>query len=279
MNRLHNILFVLLFLPTTAIAQVDTTSHILQSTPNQTDTIHPKHNYRSKYADRNPGIPQHPSFVGDNQYVIHKLFSLSYNNTHEQADWVFYLITREMTHGTATRANDRFKSDPYVREYTAEPWDYSQSGYDRGHLCPSGDMSIDDFAQAETFYMSNISPQNRAFNRGIWKSLEDKVRKWANIHDSIYVVTGPVLKTGLPQIGNQTMISIPEQYYKIVYSNRKGGQMIAFLIPNDACKGHRFTDYIVTVDEIETITGIDFFPGLNKEAELESKIGNLNWWH
>lgn len=223
-------------------------------------------------------VVQRPSKVGKNQIVKHRVFQLSYNDEHEQADWVFYLLTREMVNGSIGRTND-FRPDPDVKLRTAAMEDYTGSGYDRGHLCPSADVRIDVESQSETFYMSNVSPQVPDFDQGIWRKLEEQTRRWVNNHDSVWVATGPVLKSGLKKIGRWTKVSVPESYYKILYSPEDGGQMIGFMLPNDPCDGHTYKDYVVSVDEIETATGIDFFPGVGGESALESKKGAMSWWN
>lgn len=219
-----------------------------------------------------------PSRVGDNQIVEHSVYVLSYNNTHEQADWVFYKLTKSMINGQTIRSND-FREDPMVKLVTASTDDYRGSGYSRGHLCPSADIRTDEEANSETFYMSNMSPQLSEFNGGIWNDLEGQVRHWARKHNEVWVATGPVLKKGLKKIGRNTKVSVPELYYKIVYSSKSGGRMIAFVMPNEDCEGHTYDEYVVTVDEIEEMTGIDFFPGVANEASLESKTGSLGWWN
>ena len=227
----------------------------------------------NSYGDR---FPSAPSRVGNNQIVEHKAFMLSYNNDYEQADWVYYLLTREMVNGNIGRESG-FVKDMSVVLGTASTNDYRSSGYDRGHLCPSADVRHDSLAQKETFFMSNISPQTPAFNRGIWKQLEESVRTWVRRTDSLYVVTGPVLNEGLAFIGKSTRVAVPALFYKIVYSPARGGRMIAFLLPNDVITSS-ISSFIVTVDSIETITGIDFFPGLVDEDSLESHTGRLAEW-
>lgn len=225
------------------------------------------------YGDR---FPNAPAPVGDNQIVQHKAFTLSYNNDYEQADWVYYLLTRQMVNGSVGR-DAGFQRDPFVTQQTASTGDYTRTGYDRGHLCPSADVRHDSIAQKETFYMSNISPQAPAFNRGIWKQLEESVRSWVRRNDSLYVVTGPVLTDGLAFIGKQTRVAVPALFYKIVYSPVNGGQMIAFLLPNDLIS-KSISSFIVTVDSVETVTGLDFFPGLAAEDSLESSVGRMAAW-
>lgn len=219
-----------------------------------------------------------PSVSSSNTVVEHKSFTLSYSDEHKQAEWVYYLLTQEMVSGSEGRSNN-FKADPVLGdERSAHPSDYTRTGYDRGHLCPSADVRNDKEAQYQTFYMSNMSPQAPAFNRGIWKRLEEQVRSFVMKHDSIYVVTGPVLTADLQQIDNDTDISVPEYFYKVIYSPADGGQMIAYLLPNRKCDGDA-DDYIVTVDSIETLTSIDFFPQIENEETLESIKSDATWWH
>ncbi|MBP5366697.1 MAG: DNA/RNA non-specific endonuclease [Bacteroidales bacterium] len=217
-----------------------------------------------------------PQAVGNNQIIEHKAYKLSYNEQYEQADWVFYLLTKARVNGEVPRTGD-FCEDPYVKTQTALKSDYSNSNYDRGHLCPSADVRDDLDAQIETFYMSNMSPQVPDFNRGIWKDLEEQTRRWVQKHDSIYIVTGPVLKGRLTRIGTQTRVSVPRYFYKILYSPRDKGHMIAYLMPNKNCKGSP-NDYIVSVDSVESFTGLKFFPKIKNEKSLKSKVGEVAWW-
>ena len=218
----------------------------------------------------------YPSKVADNQVVQHISYTLSYNNKYEQADWVFYLLTRAMVRGKEKRATG-FEPDPQVKLLTAVSSDYTNSGYDRGHLCPSADVRHNNEAQKETFYMSNISPQLPDFNRGIWKRLEEQVRRFAEAHDSIYVVTGPVLTGKMATIGKRNKVAVPKYFYKVIYSPHDGGHMIGFLLPNAGSES-KITSFIITVDEIEELTGVDFFPNVTRESELEATLGNFRWW-
>lgn len=217
-----------------------------------------------------------PLAVADNQIIKHKSFTLSYNEKHEQADWVYYLLTKKMINGNVERTDD-FREDESVSTGSAIKADYTRSGYDRGHLCPSADVRHDLEAQSETFFMSNMSPQAPGFNRGVWKELEEQTRDYTLKHDSVYIVTGPVLTDGLKTIGKTNKVSVPEYYYKVLYSKKDGGQMIGYLMKNEGLDGEP-NDYIVPVDEIEKMSGLDFFPEIQGEESLEGKKGNINWW-
>lgn len=217
-----------------------------------------------------------PLAVADNQIIKHKSFTLSYNEKHEQADWVYYLLTKKMINGNVERTDD-FREDESVSTGSAIKADYTRSGYDRGHLCPSADVRHDLEAQSETFFMSNMSPQAPGFNRGVWKELEEQTRDYTLKHDSVYIVTGPVLTDGLKTIGKTNKVSVPEYYYKVLYSKKDGGQMIGYLMKNEGLDGEP-NDYIVPVDEIEKMSGLDFFPEIQGEESLEGKKGDIKWW-
>ncbi|MFM7466471.1 MAG: DNA/RNA non-specific endonuclease [Crocinitomicaceae bacterium] len=203
---------------------------------------------------------KHPEFpkIRDHETVtLHSGYSLVYNEKHEQASWVAYILTKKETQGTAKRG-DRFIEDPNISTGSATNADYSKSGYDRGHLAPAADMKWSEKVMAESFFFSNMSPQVPSFNRGIWKKLEEKVRDWAICYDSVLVITGPILENGLPTIGKNE-VSIPKYYYKalIDYKHEKS-KAIAFIIPNSGSKDP-LKKFICSIDELELRTGIDFF--------------------
>ena len=114
-----------------------------------------------------------PKTLSGEQIIYHTGYTLSYNEKHEQANWVAYELTAQELAGTVKR-KDSFKSDPMVKSESASLADYRKSGYDRGHLIPAADMKWSTTAMSESFYMSNMSPQSPSFNRGIWKKLESQ---------------------------------------------------------------------------------------------------------
>jgi endonuclease G len=138
----------------------------------------------------------------DNQIREYNGYIISYNETCEQANWVYYVSKPSDLIGDRTRRRNNFRVDDSIKTVTAELKDYRGSGYDRGHLKPSGDEPTDSTQMSETFYMSNISPQEPSFNRGIWKKLENRVRAIVMESDSVVVITGGVLKEGLKTIGD-----------------------------------------------------------------------------
>ena len=211
-------------------------------------------------------------------YLIqHTYFTLSYSETNRQAEWVAYNLTPESINGPQERT-DNFRIDPKVRNNPVGSGDYSGSGYDRGHLCPAGDMKLNLTSMSETFYMSNISPQNPSFNRGIWETLESRVRTWALEKNGVYVVTGPILKNICGTIKNGT-ISVPCSYYKIVFKDNGNEKIAIALILNNQGSSSSLKSFVTSIDNIEALTGIDFFSSLSDviENKLESTINTSSW--
>ena len=212
--------------------------------------------------------------TNNGELVRHAYYSLSYSEQNEQAEWVFYEIKKERILGLVSRT-DNFRSDEKISTNSATLSDYRTSGYDRGHLVPAGDMSFSTTAMSESFYMSNMSPQEPSFNKGIWKELESLVRNWG-VNSSLYVVTGPILDDCSTTIGTNN-VCIPQYYYKVIYDPLEQ-KMISFILPND--KGTKnLNEYVYTTDYLERITNIDFFPVLenNLENKLESEIHKEFW--
>jgi|TARA_B100001057_G_C22600769_1_gene852700 endonuclease G len=211
----------------------------------------------------------------EGEIIRHKYYTLSYNEDHEQANWVHYRLNPTFLNGTTPRINS-FKVDPNVSTKSAELSDYKGSGYDRGHLAPAGDMKYSKESMIESFFMSNMSPQNPSFNRGIWRKLEEAIRRWGKKIE-IYIATAGVLNIkSLGSIG-RNKVTIPSKYYKVLYSPEKNS-MIGFLLPNIGSSSE-LKSFIVSVDSIESITGIDFFHELPDEIEnkLESEIKLKDW--
>lgn len=209
------------------------------------------------------------------EVVHHRYYSLSYIEEHEVSEWVAHKLTRSMVNGNARR-QDNFRRDPLVSTETASSRAYRGSGFDRGHMAPAGDMKLNRTAMSESFYMSNMAPQNPSFNRGIWRELEEQIRRWVRDSGTMYIVTGPILYRGLRQLLPEG-VSVPESFYKIVfdYDRRK---MIAFLFENRGSR-RSLDSFVVSVDFIEELSGIDFFPALPDaiEDDLEFRSYPEDW--
>lgn len=221
-----------------------------------------------------------PSFLPESttgQVIHHNYYTLSYSEKDEQAEWVAYELKKaDLSSNVFERPY--FQEDNAVQTKSADWRNYKNSGYDRGHLCPAGDRKFSKEAYNETFLTSNISPQDREFNAGIWNRLEQKVRYWAKKHDGVYVVTGGILKPNLKTIGEEK-VSVPEEFYKIVVDLSSGKhKAIAFLFANEDSERSIF-EYVVPIEVIEAKTGIDFFYQLPIEVQnkMETSV-DLRFW-
>ncbi|OUD35566.1 DNA/RNA non-specific endonuclease [Flavobacterium sp. FPG59] len=203
-----------------------------------------------------------------NTIVKHNYYSLSYNENYEQAEWVAYELKKDYI------KNNNFKRPYFIEDAkvitgSADWRNYKNSNYDKGHLCPAGDMEFSMSAYNDTFLTSNIAPQDKKFNNGIWNRLEQKVRYWAVKENGVYVVTGGVLNNSLKTIGKEK-VAVPQYFYKILM-NRSGNRvkMIGFLMSNQPSDEPLYK-FVVSVDAIEKLTGINFFPQL--EDRLENQL-------
>ena len=215
-----------------------------------------------------------------NQVIQHQYYTMSYSEEHEQPEWVAYELKQEQFQRKGVGRSDNFRPDPKVKTRSAYPSDYKRSGYDRGHLVPAGDMNFDKTAMSETFFMSNMSPQIRNFNGGIWRELEENTREWAKKYKHLYVVTGPVLTVNsIDEIG-RNQVSVPRTYYKVLLDLTKPEtKAIGFILDNKVSDKH-LSNFAVTVDEVEALTGIDFFHELlspEEEEALESQVDIGRW--
>ena len=214
------------------------------------------------------------------QVIVHDYYTLSYDESYEQAEWVAYELAEERLKGEQVNRSTSFREDPKVGTGTASPRDYIRSGYDRGHLAPAADMAFSSEAMRQSFYMSNVSPQVPAFNRGIWRELEEQTRDWSRANKHLYVVTGPILaQRAIKRFGPDKGLAAPRSYFKVLLDLREPEQKaVAFLLPN-AKSNQRLSDYIISIDSLENLTGIDFFPELpnDLEEELESFSNPLRW--
>ena len=200
----------------------------------------------------------------------------SYNKTTLLPNWVAWHLTAERTEGSAKRSGVDFAEDTEVPEPRATDWDYYNSGYDRGHMCPAADNKWSKKAMEESFIFTNMCPHNGNLNRGDWNEMEMACRKWAKKYGDLYIVCGPILYKGKHKTIGKNKVVVPEAFFKVVLRTGDDPQAIGFIYKNTS--GNRPKDsYVNTVDEVERITGIDFFPSLpddvEKKVEAECDLG------
>ena len=213
------------------------------------------------------------------QIIEHTGYTVSYNHDWRIPNWVAYELTDREVAGDQPRA-DKFLPDPLVYGDPVVTSDYTKSGYDRGHMAPAGDMKWSEQAMRESFYMTNICPQNRSNNAGDWKDLEELARDLAQRYKSIYICCGPIVTDSSQTIGTKRKIVIPQSFYKVFLRQKHDGSWtsIGFVMPN--APGNRpLMTYMLSVDEVEQLTGIDFFYNLPDSVEniIEADYTISDW--
>jgi endonuclease G len=217
-----------------------------------------------------------PAQATREQQVKHTLFTLSYNEGYEMASWVAYQLTPEQARATGT-FKEKYSEDPKVTTGTATTKDYKDAGFIMGQLVPPEDMFTSQQAVDETFLISNTVPQKPAFNKYIWKTNEKLIREWAKEGNTLYIITGPVLTDAPFGTFGPNKVSIVSRFYKAAL-DVKGERAIGFIFRNNASSGSP-KSFALSVDELEKITGIDFFPALPDELEqkVESSADFTKW--
>lgn len=219
-----------------------------------------------------------PQTDREHEIIEYTSYVLAYSEDHEQALWVAYELDRYKASANLYNRTDNFREDPSVTTGSATLADYRGSGFDRGHLAPAGDFKFSENAMSETFFMTNMSPQKPGFNRGAWNKLEALVRNWAIEEEHLYIVTGGVLQDSLITIGDNK-VSVPQYFYKIALDYTLPSiKAIAFLMNNES-SSLPLHNFVVTIDSLESLTGIDFFPNIEDhlEEQLESTIFIEEW--
>ena len=199
-------------------------------------------------------------------------YTLAYDAKNKTPQWVAWELTDKETRGKEERTND-FQPDPEVIGTKVVTYDYSGSGYDRGHMAPAGDMKWSKQAMQESFYMTNICPQDHNLNTEDWNDLEMKSREWARRYGKVHIVCGPIYKGIRNEYIGEHRVKVPDAFFKVILiDDARKSYALGFLFENKA--GERpLKEYLVSVDEIERITGMDFFSVLpdNLEDRLEAE--------
>lgn len=225
------------------------------------------------------GIEVPAPLTDRNEQILHRTaYTASYNSDTKLPNWVAWHLTANHTSGPYKRGGIDFAEDEEVNEPRATDNDYYRSGYDRGHMCPSADNKWSEAAQRESFLFTNICPQSHGLNAGDWNEIEQQCRRWADELGSVYIVSGPILYKGHHKTIGKNKVVVPEAFFKVVLCTEGAPKAIGFIYknqPGNRPKG----DYVNSVDEVERITGIDFFPALpdDIETKVEASANLADW--
>lgn len=208
-------------------------------------------------------------------------FIVSYNTTTFCPNYVAWHLTRERVTGEISRINNFHPDESLPYEYQVISSDYSNSGYDRGHMCPAADNKDSYENMRNSFLLTNICPQNRNLNAGDWQNLEIQCRDWVMRYGDLYIVCGPIFnQVTYNTIGkkDRMKIAIPDVFFKVVLYMGESHKCLGFIYSNEATN-HPIRYYCKSVDEVEEITGIDFYPLLPDEIEnvIESECNPNSW--
>ncbi len=222
--------------------------------------------------------------LGPTELVFRKGYVLEHSSIDKIPLWVCEVVTTSQLNGEYKREG-KFAADPDLKGPKAVPSDYTNSGFDRGHQAPAGNQTTNKELNVQTFYMSNMAPQTKTLNEGIWKKLEETTRHWVTEYGTAYEWTGPIFydpKEDTAATADGTLkyktvgpgaVAVPTHFYKIVVV--KSGdtwKSIAFVMPNQDFKApYHPEDYRTTIDWIEKRTGIQFMPNLSAAMSAQLK--------
>lgn len=206
----------------------------------------------------------------------HKYFIISYNKITKLPNWVAYHLYAKNLRNKIAKRKNKFFIDPLLIKMNlpfADVDSFDSKIYDRGHMAPSEDFTFDQVANDESFVMTNMAPQTKSLNRGAWKALENKVRKWACTEDDLLIITGPIIEDYSVTFPNDVVI--PSKFFKVISDEKPPKKTIGFIyLQNDT--GNVLAKNAVSVEQIEKITGLKFFENLDENLKNHF---NLQDWH
>lgn len=244
---------------------------------------------RLAQATNRDSVPQTATMVGGleipakltnrpEQILTREGYTASYNRELKIPNWVAWHLTSAHSKGANMRKGVKFQEDMDVPVPRAVNMDYARSGYDRGHMCPSADNKWSEKAQEQSFLFTNICPQSHNLNSGDWNEMENQCRRWAEEYGDIYIVAGPILYKGKHKTIGKDKVAVPEAFFKVALCTNGTPKAIGFIYKNQA-GNHPKGYYVNSIDQVERITGMDFFPKLPDAIEKTVEAqGDLQQW-
>lgn len=214
-----------------------------------------------------------------NQELCRPGYAIGYSYHYKDPVYSIVKLTSVSVQGKVKRGNSFREDSEIPEEYRATLNDYQVDGnWDRGHMAAAGDLNWSTASMHSSFLLSNMIPQNPKVNRGMWRRLEMLARSWALQRGTLFVYTGPVFYNNFQTIGNS--VAVPQELYKIIY-DPKHNDAIAFIMPNREINSARIQQYIVSVETIERLTNITFFPMLlpYDSAHVKLQLADFARWN
>ena len=226
----------------------------------------------------------------------------SYNKKTCNPNWVAWHLTKEHTDGLYPRkgvpyyaddgsvcgigiiSNETFRNGYFVDLEAEEPrqehsdWREHPANIDHGHMCPAADCKWGKEIMNQSFLLTNMCPQNHNLNEGAWNALEERCRKWANKYGDIYIVAGPIFYNEKENTFGVNKIAIPDAFFKVILCLQGTPKAIGFIFTNDSSI-QPMKNQVKSVDEVEIITGLDFYSALPDDIEnyVEANVDLKNW--
>ena len=219
-----------------------------------------------------------PAISNGDDVVEHLGYTASYNHEWLIPNWVAYELTREELNGT-TKGEESFRWDPDIKGKQAWREDYSGSGWDKGHMIPRADLKWSAKAYSESFFFSNICPQNHDFNAGAWLTTEKMARRIARQYGSVYVVCGPIVTDNKYGTIGEHKVTVPDAFFKAFLINDEGEYSAIGIVMYNSPERQLLKASTMSVDELEEKCGLDLFSSLERtiQDEVESKINWHKW--
>lgn len=209
----------------------------------------------------------------NNRMLEYEGFSVAFNPEMHQPNYVVWTLDPTETDGSNTRGNVQFMEDFRVKG-CASLADYRGSGFDRGHMAPAADMKWSEKAMADCHFLTNMCPQDKRLNSGAWATVEKNSRNWAKKHGPLVIVCGPILSDRLTRSIGETPVPVPERFFKVILAPQATPPLgIGFIMPNGYVEGGAQST-VVSIDDVENITGFDFFSEL--PDDIESVVESQN---
>ena len=217
--------------------------------------------------------------IGDGDIILNYTgFTVRYNSERLIPDWVAYEITSDEAYGDVPRASG-FSMDLNYSGRQAMREDYSYSGWDKGHMAPAGDMKWSEQAMWESFYLTNICPQDHNLNAGDWHVLENYVRDWAVRYGKLYVVCGPIIHIGKYGVIGNNRVAVPDAFFKAILRCEDGVyKSLGFVFNNDSVR-QPVRNAVMSVNQVEALCGLDLFCNLPDtiEEDVETQSSFEEW--